>query len=199
MAHGIDPYGNNNSYPIQPPYSSSPPPYQTPSPFSSYQGSTHGPSTNYYPQQPQVVQIQAPYGHSNPSHYSGTSVRTHYDCTSSINNPPGAINLIISIALAALCAAAAYYCLAHGFQMYDMAYTGFQAFAGGTLIYMGLVFSVAAIANTLMSCFRPFCMTGSQRNNCTVTTAQVALTVLAPIVALPAALYFGVLVGIGKR
>lgn len=103
---------------------------------------------------------------------------------------PQTKRLVTSVALALITAVGAYWCLTHGFNRLDMAYSRLDVFAGGSMVYMGLCFSCVAVANTVYGIWKT-CMQEDREYTSTHMKQQVGASVLAPIVAIPAVLFMG--------
>ncbi len=98
--------------------------------------------------------------------------------------------LVVGLALASLAAVAAYFCIAHGFSLYNTAYTSLELFQGGALIYMGVAFACAAVGNALYSSCKVFCGRDAQDRGLEIYSGreaimQIAITCLAPIAVVP--------------
>ena len=115
--------------------------------------------------------------------------RTSPDCS-------GCMGTVISLVLAAGAALACYYCITHGFDIYDSATRGIQYFIGGSLLYMGFVFSIVAVGNLIMAYCRAAgnCSRG-ERDEIGIAN-QAIVSAFAPLVAIPFALWFGVKSGL---
>ncbi|MCH9608791.1 MAG: hypothetical protein S4CHLAM45_07030 [Chlamydiales bacterium] len=104
-------------------------------------------------------------------------------------------SIVLSIAIAALTATAAYYMLSYGFNRLDFAVTRMDMFVGGTMAYMGVAYGVVSLANVCMTCFGHV-LADNFEDRKTIVAAQVAGSVLAPIAILPAAAFFGLQVAV---
>ncbi len=104
--------------------------------------------------------------------------------------------VIVSLVLAAITAVAAYYCLSHGFELYDVAVKSWDLFKGGALLYLGTVFTAASVANIVFAYCRATggCNTkGGFLDQCNIDLRkQVVGTIFAPIIAIPFAVVAGI-------
>lgn len=105
------------------------------------------------------------------------------------------IGMIVGIALTAIAIFATIFCLYHGFNMVDFATTSFMEFAGGALVYMGIVYSVVAIGNFFYTSYKTCCSDGYKPEDILI---QAGLSIFAPLVAIPAALLFGAQVALSR-
>lgn len=126
----------------------------------------------------------APPIHHNPDDWT---LASGIDCRHRI------ICLTVGIALAAVAAVAAYFCLVNGLSMLDMARTSLARFGAGFLIYSGVAFSVVAVGNALYVGGKLLlCDDGKKfRYSPGEARIQVALSILAPIAAIPGIIVLG--------
>lgn len=108
---------------------------------------------------------------------------------------------IISVVLTAIAGIATYFCLVNGLILLDFASTSLATFGAGFLIYSGVTFSIVAAGNaTYLGC-KFLC--NNKNNEFTYTPneakIQIALSVLAPIAAVPAIIVIGLSVVFSNR
>lgn len=106
------------------------------------------------------------------------------------------IGMTVGIALTAIAIFATIFCLYHGFNMVDFATSSFMEFAGGALVYMGIVYSVVTIGNFLYTSYKTCCSEEEYKSEHIII--QAGLSIFAPIVAIPFALMTGAQIALSR-
>ncbi|MBS0624260.1 MAG: hypothetical protein JSS62_06540 [Verrucomicrobia bacterium] len=98
------------------------------------------------------------------------------------NRAKAVTSILCSLALATLTAFAAYYCITHGLNGLDHAYTSLALWKFGTLTYVGAAFGLAAIVNAGFAVFGRPC--GLKEQTAATIGAPVAMVVIGGWMAL---------------